>query len=65
MIRTIFWVFVFVLALSFFGISIRAIVMSPAGQDNFVYLFHLLIQAWQWIVGIVASIFYTLTHLWA
>lgn len=49
MLKTIFWIFVFVLALSFFGISIQAIVNSPAGQANFSYLYHLLIQVWQWI----------------
>lgn len=48
MFRTIFWVFVLLLALSFFGISIQAIVNSPAGQENFAYLLHLLTQLWLW-----------------
>ncbi len=48
MLRTIFWALVLLLALSFFGISIQAIVNSPAGQENFAYLGHLLLQAWQW-----------------
>lgn len=49
-LKTIFWVFVLVLALSFFGISIKTIVESPAGQANFAYLFDLFHQAWQWFV---------------
>lgn len=43
-----FWVFILFLALSFFGISIQAIINSPAGQENFGYLVDLLIQAWLW-----------------
>ncbi|MFA6278905.1 MAG: hypothetical protein WCS97_02435 [Candidatus Paceibacterota bacterium] len=51
MFRLVFWIFVLVLALSFFGISIQAIVSSPAGQANISYVFNLLDQLWQWIVG--------------
>ncbi len=49
-LKTLFWVFVLVLALSFFGISIKTIIESPAGQANFGYLIYLLSQAWQWLV---------------
>jgi hypothetical protein len=48
MLRTILWALVFLLALSFFGISIQAIIDSPAGQANFAYLLHLLTQFWSW-----------------
>lgn len=48
MLKTIFWALVLILALSFFGISIQAIVNSPAGQANLAYLFHLFSQLWQW-----------------
>lgn len=51
MFKLIFWIFVLVLALSFFGISIQAILNSPAGQANITYVIHLFSQAWQWIVG--------------
>jgi len=54
MLRTIFWAFVLVLALSFFGISLRAIIMSPAGQENFGYVWHLMVQAWQWLTNLVS-----------
>ncbi len=47
-LKTMFWVFVFFLALSFFGISVQAIINSPAGQANFGYLLDLLTQTWLW-----------------
>ncbi|MDE1919483.1 MAG: hypothetical protein KGH56_02165 [Patescibacteria group bacterium] len=50
MLKTIFWALVLILALSFFGISIQAIVNSPAGQENFAYVGNLLSQGWQWII---------------
>lgn len=46
--KAMFWVFILLLALSFFGISLRAIIYSPAGQENFGYFMHLLSQGWQW-----------------
>jgi hypothetical protein len=46
--RLIFWTFVLVLALSFFGISIQAIVTSPAGKENFAYVYQLLLDLWHW-----------------
>lgn len=51
MFKLIFWIFVLILALSFFGISIQAILTSPAGQANVSYVLHLLDVSWQWIVG--------------
>jgi hypothetical protein len=51
--KLIFWTITLVLALSFFGISIQAIVNSPAGVANFAYLFHLLSQAWQWLTNLL------------
>jgi len=50
MFRLIFWIIILVLALSFFGISIQAIISSPAGQENIAYASHLLSQGWQWLV---------------
>lgn len=49
--KVVFWIFVFVLALSFFGISIQTIINSPAGQENFNYIIHLLSQGWQWLTS--------------
>ena len=51
MLRTAFWFFVLFLALSFFGISIRAIIESPTGQANLAYLTYLAISAWHWITA--------------
>ena len=48
MFKLIFWVLILLLALSFFGISLQAIINSPAGQANFAYLFNLLSQIWEW-----------------
>lgn len=48
MFKLIFWMLILLLALSFFGISLQAIVNSPAGQANFSYLLDLLSRAWQW-----------------
>ncbi|MFI5260336.1 MAG: hypothetical protein ACHQU0_00895 [Candidatus Paceibacteria bacterium] len=50
-LRLIFWMFVLVLALSFFGISLQAIITSPAGKANFAYIYQLLLQVWQWITA--------------
>lgn len=56
MLRLVFWGFVFVIALSFFGISIRAIVESPAGQANLAYLSSLFISAWHWLVTMLTQL---------
>ncbi len=53
MFKLIFWIFVLILALSFFGISLQAIITSPAGQANFGYIFNLLGQFWNWLVSLV------------
>ncbi|HUQ30341.1 MAG TPA: hypothetical protein VM103_02360 [Candidatus Paceibacterota bacterium] len=63
MLRLIFLIVVGVLALSFFGISLQSIINSPAGQQNFGYLWHLVLIFWNWILdllhwvlGFIASI---------
>jgi len=48
LIRTVFWALVLLLALSFFGISIQAIVNSPMGQANIHYISGLLSNLWLW-----------------
>ncbi|TSA43877.1 hypothetical protein D4R49_01700 [bacterium] len=47
-LRTVFWAIVLLLALSFFGISIQAIVNSPMAQSNIHYISGLLSQIWLW-----------------
>ncbi len=51
MFKLIFWIFVLFLALSYFGISIEAIISSPAGQANIAYLLHIFSQGWQWLIN--------------
>ena len=38
MIRILMWTAIAVLVMSFFGISIQAVVESPAGQENIDYV---------------------------
>ncbi|MBI3572078.1 hypothetical protein HY091_00895 [Candidatus Kaiserbacteria bacterium] len=57
MLKLIFLIIVGVLALSFFGISLEAIVNSPAGQSNFAYLSHLLTIGWKALVLFIQSLF--------
>ena len=60
MIRFIIILIILVLALSYFGISIRNIAESPAGADNFAYLTNMLSMGWNilvaWIVGFADGI---------
>ncbi|HUY62184.1 MAG TPA: hypothetical protein VMV50_00085 [Candidatus Paceibacterota bacterium] len=51
MLRLLFWIFVLFLALSYFGISIRTIVESPAGQANLAYLAYLAVTSWHLLYG--------------
>jgi len=51
MVRLIIIVAILILALSFFGISIRAIVESPTGHDNFTFLWELIRTGWNIILG--------------
>lgn len=63
MLRLIFWVIVGVLALSFFGISLQSIISSPTGQENFAYLWHLVLAFWDWILGVLHWILGFFTNL--
>lgn len=55
MIRFIIILAILLLALSYFGISVRHIVESPSGQDNFSYVWGLVQTGWNilvaWITG--------------
>ncbi len=53
MFGLIFWIFLLVLGLSFFGISLKAIIESPAGQANFAYLFHFLSIGWASLLAVI------------
>lgn len=46
MARLIVWILIGLLALSFFGISLRSLYDSPTNQDNLSFLIQLLMQGW-------------------
>lgn len=51
LIKLAFWIVVGVLALSFFGISLQSIINSPAGQENFAYLWYLVMLGSHWLAA--------------
>ncbi|MDB5189347.1 MAG: hypothetical protein JWL82_304 [Parcubacteria group bacterium] len=51
MVRFLIILAVLILALSFFGISIRAIVQSPTGHDNFTFVWELIKTGWHILAG--------------
>ncbi len=60
MIRFIILIAIGVLVLSYLGISIRSIVESPYGQDNFSFLWSLISNGWDivvaWITGFAENV---------
>lgn len=63
MLHLIFWVFILVLGLSYFGISIQAIINSPAGQANVAYIWNLLLQLWHWLLPYIQPLISALQNL--
>ena len=55
MFSLIFWIFILFLSLSYLGISIEGIISSPAGQENFGYLFNLISHIWQLLLNLLTS----------
>ncbi len=53
MIRLIIWVAIFILILSFFGISLKSIVNSPLTHENFMYVWQLIQESWRALVASV------------
>lgn len=51
LIKLIVWIIVGLLALSFFGISLRALVDTPTNQDNVEFLITTLQMGWDYIVS--------------
>ena len=49
MVHLIIWVVIGLLALSFFGISLRALVDNPTNQDNVSFLMIMLQSGWSYI----------------
>ena len=59
MIRFLIILAILILALSFFGISIRSIVQSPTGHDNFAFMWQLIRTGWHILVGWIEEIIAT------
>lgn len=49
MIRLIVWIIIGLLALSFFGISLRALAGSPTNQDNIAFLISVLKDGFEYL----------------
>ncbi len=63
MVRFLIILAILILALSFFGISIRSIVQSPVGHDNFTFMWELIRTGWHIIVGWVQLVITTVSDL--
>jgi hypothetical protein len=65
MIRFIIVLAIGVLILSYLGISIRSIVESQYGQENFSYLWTLISNGWEivvaWVTGFAENVINTVT----
>lgn len=56
MLRLIVWIVIGVLALSFFGISLRELVQDPQTQDNFSFILGLLQNGWHLLTAWIDSL---------
>ncbi len=62
----VIWVVIGLLALSFFGISLRALYESPTNQDNLSFIITLTDQGWDHISGFFENMpdfFKDISHL--
>lgn len=56
MVRFIILIIVLILALSYFGISIRDIAQSPTGEDNFTFVWNYVKEGWEIITSVLAGL---------
>ena len=56
MVRFILLVIILILALSYFGISIRDIAQSPTGEDNFSFVWTYVKDGWEIITAFIAEL---------
>ncbi|MBY0110437.1 hypothetical protein K2Y00_00295 [Patescibacteria group bacterium] len=64
MTRLIIWIIVGLLALSFFGISLRGLVDSPTNQDNVSFLTQMLNAGWDIISAWAEDLWDSIRNLW-
>lgn len=56
MVRFIILVIILILALSYFGISIRDVATSPTGQDNFSFVMVYVKEGWEILTAFIAGL---------
>ncbi|MES2668546.1 MAG: hypothetical protein V4644_02575 [Patescibacteria group bacterium] len=56
MIRFIILIIVLILALSYFGISIRDVATSPIGEDNFSFVWAYVKDGWEIVTAFFAGL---------
>lgn len=56
MVRFIILIIILILALSYFGISIRDIAQSPTGEDNFTFVWNYVKDGWEIITAVLAGL---------
>ncbi len=55
MVRLIILVIILILALSYFGISIRDVATSPTGEDNFSFVWTHVKEGWELVTTFIAG----------
>lgn len=63
MARFIILVIILILALSYFGISLREVAQSPAGQDNFSFVWAYVKDGWEIITAFIAGMLEALQNV--
>lgn len=56
MVKLIVWIVIGLLALSFFGVSLKGLVNSPTNQENVSFLTQLLQQGWNSMLSWLHSV---------
>jgi len=63
MVRFIILLVILILALSYFGISIRNIVESPTGQDNLSFVWAYIKDGWEIIVAFLTGVIQSVKNI--
>jgi hypothetical protein len=56
MVRFIILIIILILALSYFGISLRDIAQSPTGEDNFTFVWAYVKDGWEILTAFIAGL---------
>lgn len=56
MVRFIILLLILILALSYFGISIRHVVESPTGQDNLLFVWANVKEGWHLLISFIEGL---------